>query len=77
MTKTASAGSTPDSLGQHPDSLSVVQVAVVFVCVLCSSGSYYLSHMISSQIRDYVRADNWINGREGAEESAYELFSSV
>ena len=33
--------------------------------------------MISSQIRDYVRADNWINGREGAEPSAYELFSSV
>lgn len=29
--------------------------------------------MISSQIRDYLRADNWINGREGAEPSAAEL----
>ena len=33
--------------------------------------------MISSQIRDYLRADNWIKGREGAEPSAAELFSSV
>ena len=33
--------------------------------------------MISSQIREYLRADNWINGREGAELSAAELFSSV